>query len=162
MAVEVCAAFGATASIVTLVQAGNKSIKRINDFKNKVNNVPECYRQIDNTLHVLRKRFEQAPREANSSSSSSRGDEVLSIISDCVKQVWKLEVILGEIVPQNGDGTSQRTKKALKSLWREKEVQKITRALDGYIKCLTYEIVSVNLRHNFGKTYADTFQKHKG
>lgn len=161
MAVEICAAFGATASVVTLIEAGNKSIKRINDFKNKVNNVPECYRQVHNTLHVLRKRFEQAPREAISS-SSSRGDEVLNIISDCVKQVWKLEVILSETVPHSGDGTSQRTKKALKSLWREKEVQKITRALNGYIKCLTYEIVSVNLRHNFGKVYTDILQKRKG
>ena len=161
MAVEAWAAVGATASIITLAEAGIGIVKRINDFKNKANDVPQCYRQIDNTLPILKKSFEQVLQETNSSTSSSRGDEVLRIIRDCVEQVRKLEVILNETVPQSGDGTQERTKKAVKSLRRDKEVQSITKALDGYIKYLTYDTVSVTLKRDSGKICEDTFQKHE-
>ena len=156
MALEAWAAVGATASIATLLKAGIGTVNRINDFRCRTNDVPQCFRQIDTVLPVLSARFDQILKDSDVGSVAKRRaiDKLLPIIKECVEQVGKLENILSKAVPEENDRGRERTKKALKSVWYEKEVQNITNALDGYVKSLTYHTVSESLQHDLGIYFA--------
>ena len=137
---EAFAILGAVASIVQLVDFGSRVLRRLNDFNADLGEVPEAFRNIKVELPLLLKTLQdiQDAIESRLVTDETAEKAVLPVIHGCRVQVESLNTIIDKLLPAPGDARTRRSKKALSSLRKDKNVDQITSTLRGYVQTLTF------------------------
>ena len=136
---ETLAIIGLISSIVQFVDFGTKVMHRLNEFQSNIKDVPETFRHIKTQLPLLIDTLKQTQAQADAAHLSEETAKALKLVVEgCLSQVKLLEEILIKALPTKKDSSLRKGLKALTSLAHDKDVQRITTALDGYVQTLTY------------------------
>lgn len=143
---EALAVVGLVAAIVQIIDFGSRVIGRLNEFQSDTKDVPKILRDLKIRLPLLVNTLGQTKEQAESAPPDDETARALkSVVDGCLSQIRLLEDILTKDVPTEKDSSLRKRLKALWSLAHDKDVQKITTALEGYIQTLTYYTSSQTL-----------------
>ena len=135
-------ALGTAASIVNFIQLAASISARINEYYVAGQEVPRSLKDISDRLPLVSAKIQ------NIQATCQRGDvphrEVLaSAVRGCARQVAELESILDKCLPVRSgpgkkDGRFKTFVKALRSVSRDKDLERIQQRLQGYESTLTF------------------------
>jgi len=127
------------ATIVQLIDFSSKILRRLDEFRSSVEEVPKSFRHIKVELPLLQDALRHI-KEAIDAGSVEDGTKkaLLPAIQGCREQVAALDAILAKTLPEPSDGWGVRGKKAIVSLNQDHKVESISKILRGYIGTLTF------------------------
>jgi hypothetical protein len=135
---EALAVVGVVTNIVQLVEFGTKVLGRINDFHNKLDNVPEALRHIKAQLPLLLYSLKATQHSIGTGVVNTETEEaLLPVINECRAQIETLDKLVDRLLPDTGDSRWKKSKKALLSLHEDASINRITSALQGLVATLT-------------------------
>lgn len=136
---EAFAVLGIVASIVQLVDVGFAVLGRLNEFNSSLGETPATFRQIKAELPILLDTLDQTKRALDAGTLKDDTKKGLfSIIVGCQEQILSLDAVLQKTLPRTEDSRAKKSMKALSSLRKDKEVEKICSNIHKYIQTLTY------------------------
>ncbi|CAI6234983.1 unnamed protein product [Periconia digitata] len=143
---EGLAVVGIVASIVQLVDFGSRVLGRLEEYQSQLVEIPEAYSHIKTELPALLDalRHTQAAIDAGNVGEDSKS-ALLPVVEGCKVQIQLFDELVAKTLPAPSDSWGRRSGKALKSLWYDAKVEKITLVIRGYIQTLTYH-AAVSLR----------------
>jgi hypothetical protein len=128
---------GLVSAIVQFIDFGSKIIERLDEFKSNVDNVPKSFRDIEAGVPLLLDTLKRTKKEAEAQCYDERTlQALLPVVENCRSQVELLNDTLLKTLPNPGDGTWRRTKKAFQCVDQEKKVQQITTTIQRYVQVL--------------------------
>ena len=136
---EAIAVVGIVASIVQLVDFGTRVVSRLEEFRSRLDDVPEALGPIHSQLPLLLGILAKT-KEGISAGSIDHGlaEALMPNIHGCQQQIEKLDKLLVSIVPTSSDSRGNRLRKAIISLKQDSEICKIQNAIQTYVSTLTF------------------------
>lgn len=142
---EALAVISIVSNIIQLVDFSSKLLRRLDEFRSSLGEVPKSFQHFSAELPVLTATLQQI-REANEAGLVRDEAEkpLNSAIEGCKEQIRLLDSLLAKILPTVTDSRLRRGTKAVLSLNQEAKVESITKILHSYIRTLTfyYTVVS--------------------
>ena len=144
---EAIAVIGLVASIIQLVDFSSTVLHRIEEFQASLGEIPKSFQHIKVELPVLRDTLQQT-REAIEAGSVRNETEkaLIPAIGGCAEQIGLLDNLLAKVLPVRTDSRLIKGKKAILSLQKEAEIEKITKTLRSYVGTLTFYYASISSR----------------
>lgn len=140
---EALAVIGLVTNIATLIDYGQKAVKRLHEFQTQAKDVPKTFRDIKTELPLLLDTLNETKDQAEANILQEKTQKVLiPVVDGCRSQVQELQDILDKMLPTPTDYSWQVRKKALGSVHQEKKVKKIFEQLQRYVQILTYHQVT--------------------
>lgn len=140
---EAFAVISFVSAIAGLVDIGSKVVKRLNEFQSKAHDIPQTFQHVRTILPITIQGLEQTSVKAQTGTIDSETQKALvPALEGCRSQVRRIHEILEKVLPKNEDSSWDKTKKALRSLSKDKEVQEILKDLDRYVLNFTFHTTS--------------------
>ena len=140
---EALALVGLTSAIVQFVDFGSKLVKRLEDFQQRIEEVPKAFKSICTQLSLLVESLKQTNAHLEASCvSKDKRVTLKNVVQDCQAQADLLNTILAKTLPEIGDNSFRRVRKAFSSLRQERQVNQISKTLASHVQQLTYYHVS--------------------
>ncbi|KAL1966043.1 hypothetical protein VTN77DRAFT_4983 [Rasamsonia byssochlamydoides] len=134
----------AVASLVQLVDFGNRVLRRLNEYRSKLGDLPDTFRGIAADLPLLIHTLEGTKQAIDQGRIDEKTEKALSpVIIAYEKEVEALEQVLERITP-TGDSWRNRTTAALKSVLKESNVEKIESVIRRHLETLTYHYATAS------------------
>jgi hypothetical protein len=151
------AAVGLASSIVTFVEVSSKVLHRLHEYHSTARDAPGHFRETAEHLEVVVDILQRTKREcdnhaaaaaalsAGGSGGGGNGSlpapadaaRLASFVDGCRAHVATLGSLIDKLLPDAGDSAYRRTRKALASVWREKDVLAAQRRLATSLQLLT-------------------------
>lgn len=136
---EAIAVLSLVATIAQLVDFGTKVVDRLDEFTSNMRETPKVFRGIQNQLPLILETLKETQRQSNNSYISKAAEISLKpLVADCLAEVKSLNDILDKTVPSEQSSNWQKRLRSLKSLARDKEVERITLELERHIQVLMF------------------------
>ena len=134
---ETLAVVGVVASIVQLIDFGTKVVLRMNEFHSAMGEVPKSFRTLEIELPLVFKTLKRIKEHA-AIDDVEESSSLCSVVDGCLGEIERLDKILNKVSPSQGQSKRWRTTglKAFKSFGYDKEVQRISTKLHGYMGIL--------------------------
>ena len=144
---EAIAVIGLVASIVQLADFSSTVLHRLEEFQASLGEIPRSFQHIKVELPVLRDTLQQT-REAIEAGSVRNTTEkaLVPAIEGCAEQIGLLDQILAKALPVSTDSRLIKGKKAILSLQKQPEIEKITKTIRSYVGTLTFYYASISSR----------------
>lgn len=111
---EAMATISLVSNITQFIIFGSMVVKRVNEFKNSVNDVPKVFRDIKIELPLLLDTLERTKEQAELGIISDETQSaLLPVVDGCNVQVRLLEEMLSKVLASSEDSSWQRSRKAL-------------------------------------------------
>jgi hypothetical protein len=135
---ECLAAIGVAANIAQLLDVGGRVLKRLVEYHSNLAEIPKAFRNIKTELPLLLHTLEQTRKAIDEGQIGERAKAALDpVVVDCKEQVELLDRTLQQILP-TADSWREKTKKAIQSLAKQSEVERVERNIKHHIQSLTY------------------------
>lgn len=132
-------AVGLAASIIQLVDFGTRVIKRLVEYQGQCEDLPQAFVHLHTQLPLLLQIVEQTKQEVQAGKTDQNTRNALSSVVDgCKTQLDELDQLLLLIVPKAADSRATRVKKAVLSLRKQSDVEKIHGYISTYVSTLTF------------------------
>lgn len=136
---ETLAVIGLVSAIVQFVDFGSKVVERLREFELAAQEVPKTFQAINVQLPLLIDTLSRNQQQATTGSLSDATIRALKPTVDaCLTEVKLLQKVLDKALPPQKSSSWQRRLHALKSLARDKDVERITSTLERHIHLLTF------------------------
>ena len=144
---EALAVIGIVSAIVQLVDFGSKVVSRFHAFHEEVSNGPKVYQDVRTRLPLILDLVKKIHNQIEAGHVDKTSQEVmLPVIQSCLAQVKALDDLFAKAVPKLNDSSWNRGKKAIVSIVREPEMEKIDLVLktncDLLVQAGTFHSVS--------------------
>lgn len=166
---EALAGLSLAANVMQVVGFAGEVYKRLSYCLDKVDDAPVLWRDIQTTLPTLIQTVQEAERNETSTLdgktvSQERSEALRLLLGGCNGQVQELKAIVDNDLPKEDDSRRTRTKKALKSLVKDKGLERIKNRLDHYVQTVSnYQTTSMsNLLIEVAKQLDPSLQKLDG
>lgn len=134
---EALAVVGVVSSIVELVEFVSKCLKRLEEFRKGVTEVPELFRDVTFQLPLLILSLRRTQTHVDHGHYDPQdADTLQSIVQGCQDQIALLDDLLVKAIPKQHDSKLTRSCKALYSLSHDQALLKINSKISGYIEKL--------------------------
>jgi hypothetical protein len=134
---EALAVVGVVSSIVELVEFVSKCLKRLEEFRKGVTEVPELIRDITFQLPLLILSLRRTQTHIDHGHYDPQdADALQSIVQGCQDQIALLDDLLVKAIPKQHDSKLTRSCKALYRLSHEQALLRINSKISGYIEKL--------------------------
>ena len=135
---EGIAAIGLASSILSLINFGAKVVKRLDEFKTNVRDLPESFIHISVQLPLLvrvsENLYDQACRDELDSKTKST---LIPVVAGLREEIQKLDAVLLKILPGARASTWEKGIKAVKSLSAQKSVDGFAAVIRDYVTNLS-------------------------
>ena len=136
---EALAVVDAVASIVQLVEFGTKVLRRQDEFHSELDEVPKSFQRFRSQLPLLLDTLKRTEHDIDTGIISSETENaLLPAISGCKIEMQSLDSILDKVLPITTDSLARKGKKAILSLYKDSDVEKIASNLESYVQTLTF------------------------
>ena len=143
---EAVALFGLAASIIQLIDFSCKVVKRLHDFQSSLNESSNTFGDLIVVLPLWENILARLRNLAASNHLDKQTLEVfMPVLKKCAHQVKRLEEILSDTIPNEGDTSFDKGRKALYSLRREKKVKKFAENFHRTLEPLMLFVYSSHL-----------------
>ena len=123
---EALAVVGLVSAIVQFIDFSTKIVNRLDEFQAEVADGPKVYQDVQNRLPLMLDLVNKIQvRVAAGQIDRPSQLTMLPIIESCISQVSLLGELLSKALPLANDSSWARGKKALRSVIRESEMEKI-------------------------------------
>ena len=123
---EALAVVGLVSAIVQFIDFSSKIVNRLDEFQAEVADGPKVYQDVQNRLPLMLDLVNKIQvRVAAGQIDRPSQVTMLPIIESCISQVSLLGDLLSKALPQANDTSWARGKKAIRSVIRESEMEKI-------------------------------------
>jgi N-terminal domain on NACHT_NTPase and P-loop NTPases len=130
---EAFAIVGLASAIVQFVDFSTKIIQRLDEFKSRVGEVPQTFRDLKIQLPLLRDTLKRAKAEAEVGLIDADTQRaVLDVVEGCRLQVQRLNEILIKTLPTPADSRWRLGMKAFSSVGQERDVREIIDRIQRY------------------------------
>ncbi|KAL4796943.1 hypothetical protein BDV19DRAFT_360121 [Aspergillus venezuelensis] len=127
---EAFAVVGLASAIIQFVEFGSKVVKRLHAFHEKGAEASSVFHSIETRLPLILDLVRQIQHQMKAGKVDELSQNVmLPVVQSCLLQVQQLDNLLNKALPQHGDSSWYRGKKAVLSVIREAEIQKFDQAL---------------------------------
>ena len=135
---EPLSAISLASNLLQFIEFGSKVIKRLYDFQESRGDVPKVFRSISIRLPLL---VEDLRRCSGDSITKETENAINLVLRNCHNQMRALSEILDETLPTKTDSWAAKNKKALISIRKEKDVERIDNDIRSCIELLTFHHV---------------------
>jgi N-terminal domain on NACHT_NTPase and P-loop NTPases len=143
---EALAAVGIVANIIQIADFGSRVLKRLEEYRSELGEIPEAFRHIKAELPVLLDALQQTKAAIDTGSLRDKTkNALLPAVEGCGVQIKALDDVIAEVLPASDDSWARRRRKAFQSLRYDVKVKKITVVVRGYIQTLTYHAAASSL-----------------
>lgn len=137
---EAAAAISLGASALAFIQLGYKIGSRLKDFFDTTKDAPKAFRDIADRLPLLVVKVDDIRKAYdNGDIDPVRADALSRAVNGCKSQMTDLETILATLLPSHDDdelstkvSRLEIVSKAIRSVFKEKEIRRIQSTLQGY------------------------------
>ena len=158
---EALAVVGIVANIIQLVDFGSQVLKRLEEYQSKPGDIPEMFRHIKAELPVLLDALRQTKVAIDAGSMQDNSKKALiPAVKGCGIQIQLLNDVIVKALPVLGDSWAIRGRKALRSLWYDVKVEKITAVVRGYIQTLTFHAATSSTLRPLAGIALQCFKQH--
>ena len=131
---EAIATISFVSAVATLIEIGSTVVGRLNDFREKAQDVPGAFKHIKAQLPITIDSLRRTEAEAQAGNVDSDTQKALTPALDgCYSQIRRLDEILDQVLPGEKDSSWTRKTKALRSISTDKEVRSLLQELDRYL-----------------------------
>ena len=135
------AALSLAAAIAQLVDLGLRVVKRTADFDKY--RLPKAFKQITTELPLVIDGLRRIQREIEAGRVDGPTKEALEpVVRSCLAKTKEVDRILQAALPVEGASSWGRRRKAIASLAYDKKLQQAAGSLSGYVKILTFHLVT--------------------
>lgn len=132
-------AVGLAASIIQLVDFGTTVTKRLIEYQRQCEDLPQAFSHLHTQLPLLIQILEQTKQEVQAGKTDQNTRNALSgVVDGCKAQLDQLNRLLLILVPKAADSRATRVKKAVLSLRKQSDVEKIHKHMSTYVSTLTF------------------------
>lgn len=111
---EAMATISLVSNITQFMILGSMVVKRVNEFKNSVNEVPKVFRDIKIELPLLLDTLQRTKEQAELGKITDETQSaLLPVVDGCRDQVRLLEEMLSKVLASSDDSSWQRSRKVL-------------------------------------------------
>ena len=144
---EALAIIGLASAIVQFVDFSTKVVGRLRTFQKDAVNGPKVFQDISNRLPLIIELVQRIRDQSVAGELSNDSQNImLPVIQSCLAQVELLDDLLTKVLPKLDDSSWIRGRKALSSVIRESEIEKIDSTLksnfDLLIQAGTFQSIS--------------------
>ena len=123
---EALAVIGIVSAIVQLVEFGTKVVNRLHSLKEEVANSPRVFQNVRTRLPLMLDLVKKIRLQIDGGQFDRASQDVmLPVIQSCLTQVKLLDELFVKALPKLNDSSWTRGKRALISVIRESEVERI-------------------------------------
>lgn len=120
-------------SVVALVDFSRKVVSQAKEYGEKVDEVPEAFRDIETTLPLFANTLSQVQWRVERKDVDEDSCRALSpVLKGCERKLEQLKAIFEDILVQKNASKLERGLKAIKSARKENEVKEIVQTLDRF------------------------------
>lgn len=135
---EAIAAIGLVHTIIDLAEFGRKVVKRLNEFKNNVQDLPEAFQHIGNQLPILMRIANSLEERAkNGDFAPDAQKDLEQVVQALKKELLDLDALLAKILPSARASTWEKGVKAVKSIKAQKSVDSYSTVIQTYVQTLS-------------------------
>ena len=121
-------------AVWSLADLGTKVVKRLNEFRTDVRDLPQSLIHISDQLPLLIDTVNRLHNQAKDGNLSSATEQALQpVVNGIHAQVTKLDSILAKVLPSAKASTWEKGLKAIKSLGNQKAVDEFASVIDRYV-----------------------------
>ncbi|CAI6340520.1 unnamed protein product [Periconia digitata] len=136
---------GTVASIIQIIDIGARVIKRINDYREKANTLPGTFYQIGVQLPIFIEVVRDTKLAIDENRLSDTARKALNpLITECNSQIRILDLIVHKVLPLDVYSTTDRLRKAYRSLKYESEVAQAETTLRKYIEAMSHQRIAAS------------------
>ena len=141
---EALAVVGIIANILQLVDFSSRAISRVKEYGHDAQDVPKTFRDIQTGLPLIVHTLGEIQTRVTDGQVPEKSCKALKgVLGDCEVKLTELKIIFKRVLPQDGASKGERVWKAVMSLWQDKKVEEISRALWRSLQSLTlYHVVA--------------------
>ena len=131
-------ALGVTSSFTSFSDVAWRVLKRIGEYNDRTVNGPAIVQSINAQLPVLIDKMEELKLETETGSEpiNSQNSPAVAVTS-CGELIHRLDVLTKKLIPDEIEKKPKRLKKAISSIYYEKELSKTWREIENYKNLLT-------------------------
>ncbi|KAI4147474.1 MAG: hypothetical protein L6R39_003098 [Caloplaca ligustica] len=140
---EAVAVISFISAVISLVDAGTRIVNRLHEFDEASQEIPESFRHLKSQLPIVLDGLRRTEARAKAGHVDKRTQEALvPTIQGCRDRVASLYNVLDGVLPSKTDSSLERAMKAVKSVSKDKKVQKLLKDIDSYLTSLTFHNTS--------------------
>lgn len=135
---EAIAVISFVSAVWSLADHGTKVVKRLNEFRANVRDLPQSLIHISDQLPLLIDTVNHLHNQARDGNLSSATEKALQpVVNGIHTQVAKLDTLLAKVLPSAKASTWEKGLKAAKSVGYQKAVDEFAGVIDRYVLNLT-------------------------
>lgn len=133
------AVVGVVASLVTIADVAWRVLKRLNEYKRRVDNAPIVIVHIIEQLPAILEKILELRRAAERNELVIDTQTALGVaVTSFEGHIKRLDSLMDKMIPLETDSTSRRAKRALYSVYYEKEMAKSWQEVESYKTTLMF------------------------
>ena len=130
-------------AITSLVDVGQKLVKRVNEFHSNTRDIPASFKHTRTQLPIVIDGLRRIEEHAKAGSVDRKTQKALvPTIEGCSERIVSLLELLEKVLPKDDDSSFERAIKAARSLRKDKQVQVLLKDIDRYLAGLTFHNTS--------------------
>ncbi len=127
------AGFGLAANILGFLDVSNAILSRLWEYGSSARDLPQDFRGISTRLPVINESMLEIKKQLKDGSLSPESQQKLSSAVEGFHQsISQLDNLLTKLLPASSDSLCSKMKRAIASINKEKEIEKIQKELDSY------------------------------
>lgn len=131
---EAIAVIGFVSAVWSLADHGTKVVKRLNEFRANVRDLPQSLIHISDQLPLLIDTVNRLHNQSRDGNLSSATEKALQpVVNGIHAQVVKLDSLLAKVLPSAKASTWEKGLKAVKSVGYQKAVDEFAEVIDRYV-----------------------------
>ena len=136
--VEVLAVIGFTASIIQIVECGQRVLRRIQEYRKNT-----AFRDVELQLPLLMKDIESLETpEYRGIIDEATEKALIRVLEGCRRQIEALDQLIQQMTPRGTSAKLQRTLKGIKSIGKDTKLREILGILSEYKSTITLHVSS--------------------
>ena len=142
---EALAVASIVANVFQIVGFAGEVVERLDYCLGRVEDAPRLWKEIRTTLPILKQTVSQAKANAEANATSlDKNTALLALTDGCNAEVKELKRIVDTVIPKDDDSKFTKTRKALKSMYKDSKMERIRDRLDYYVQHVTnYQTTSM-------------------
>ena len=135
---EAIAVIGFVSAVASLADCGERIVKRLNEFRKNVKDLPQSFLHISVQLPLLIDIIHRLHDQSKKGELTPTTENLLKPVLDGLyREIRKLEAVLGKILPSADASTWEKSVKAVKSVSAQKDVDEFAAIIRDYVTNLT-------------------------
>jgi hypothetical protein len=137
-------ALGVASSLISFVDAAWRVLKRLKEYNDRAGDGPAIVKSISAQLPILIDKMEELKLETEMGHEPINPQTSLAVaITSCDELIQHLDVLTRKLLPDEMESRPKRLKKALSSVYYEKELSKTWEEIENYKTLLILHFTKV-------------------